>query len=200
MKNEHLLSSLLSFGRVLLLPTIFISCSSEGKSPLSEQEKLAYLSKGQEIVATAFAALSSALAQAIQNNGPVGAIEYCQLEALPITDSLSKAFNVGIKRTSDKWRNPANEPTEWELEVINDYQKQLKNNQPLQPKILEFDNRIVYVAPIQVSPQCLVCHGQPGQDIAPETLEALASRYPKDTAKGYQAGELRGIWSLSFNQ
>lgn len=189
------------FGELMLFMLIFFTnCSSGGSAPISEEEKAEYLKKGKEITAATFSALSSRLTQAMQDFGPAGAVEYCQLQALPITDSLSRAFNASIKRTSDKLRNPANQPTPWELDVINEYRQQLKNQEELKPKVFNVDGQVVFTAPIMVMPQCLACHGQPDQDIAPATLETLAQRYPKDRAKAYKAGELRGIWSVSLNQ
>ncbi|MAT52979.1 MAG: hypothetical protein CMN32_00760 [Saprospirales bacterium] len=189
------------FGGIMMLTlTIFTSCTNGENVPLSEEHKEEYLSKGKEITAATFAALSSSLTQAMKESGPTGAIGYCQLQALPLTDSLSRAFNATIKRTSDKLRNPANRPAEWELEVIRDYQKLMENGQEPKPRVFTVEDKVVFTAPIRVLPQCLVCHGQPEQDIAPETLQTLAERYPEDAAKGYKAGELRGIWSVSFNQ
>ncbi len=179
---------------------IFTSCSSGEVKSLSEKEKAEYLQNGKEIVNAAFTVLSSRLKQAIQQGGPVHAIEYCRLEALPITDSISKAFNVRLKRTSTKLRNPANRPTPWELEVLHEYQQTMEKGEEPQAKVIEIDNEVVFTAPIRVLPQCLVCHGEPGQDITTETMETLARNYPRDEAKGYKPGELRGIWSVSFNQ
>lgn len=189
----------LSGGLALVMLVIFTNCTTGEKPSFSEEKKAEYLQKGKEISAAAFAALSSQLAVAIQKGGPPAAIEYCQLEALPITDSLSKAFNVTLRRTSKKLRNKANRPTDWELEVLDDYQKMLEHGEEPQPRVFQHDQQVVFTAPIRVLPQCLVCHGQPGQDIAPETLETLAQRYPEDLAKGYKTGELRGIWSVSFH-
>lgn len=187
-------------GIMMLTLTFFTNCTNGEKAPLSEEEKAEYLSKGKEITAATFAALSSRLTKAIQESGPASAIEYCQLQALPVTDSLSKTFGATIKRTSDKLRNPANNPTKWEADVIDEYHLLLNKGEEPQPKVFKVDEKVVFTAPIMVLPQCLACHGQPEQDIAPETLQKLAERYPNDAAKDFRAGELRGIWSVSFNQ
>lgn len=199
MKIESNFPSLLGVPMILML-TIFSNCTSGENGSISEEEKAEYLGQGKEITAATFAALSNRLTQANQERGPSGAVEYCQMQALPVTDSLSKAFHATIKRTSDKLRNPANKPSTWESEVINGYRKIIESGGEPLARVSKVDGQVVFTAPIRVLPQCLVCHGQPERDIATETLETLAQRYPEDLAKGYKAGELRGIWSVSFNQ
>jgi hypothetical protein len=49
--------------------------------------------------------------------------------------------------------------------------------------------------PIRVQAMCLSCHGDPA-GIPAEVKEILASRYPKDLATGYKAGDLRGAVSV----
>jgi len=69
-----------------------------------------YLEKGKQIAAISFATLSQRLQKAIQEGGIPNAIQYCNLAAYPLTDSLSTAHSVIIRRTSLKERNPANKP------------------------------------------------------------------------------------------
>jgi hypothetical protein len=61
------------------------------------------------------------------------------------------------------------------------------------------DGSTTFYAPIVIAnPLCLQCHGTPEKDIAPATLEAIQKHYPKDQATGYQLGDLRGLWSVTF--
>ena len=52
---------------------------------------------------------------------------------------MVEKFNVTVKRTSDKLRNPQNKATVRELQVISDYNVALKNNTKLTP-VVEMNN------------------------------------------------------------
>src|SRR5690606_41827490 len=48
------------------------------------------------------------VAGAIQKGGIDYAVEFCNIQAIPLTDSIAEDLNVYIQRLSDKNRNPAN--------------------------------------------------------------------------------------------
>jgi cytochrome c553 len=61
------------------------------------------------------------------------------------------------------------------------------------------DGSETFFAPIVLAnTTCLKCHGATDTDIDADTLAALAIRYPQDEATGFQMGELRGIWRVTF--
>lgn len=45
---------------------------------------------------------SANLMVAIKNYGTIGAIEFCNIKAIPITDSMANQYNVFYKRVSDQ--------------------------------------------------------------------------------------------------
>lgn len=53
------------------------------------------------------------------------------------------------------------------------------------------DGRTGWVEPIRVGPMCLQCHGAA---ISEPVAAALDARYPEDQARGYEAGDLRGVF------
>ncbi len=55
-----------------------------------------------------------------------------------------------------------------------------------------------FYAPIITNTLCLQCHGKPGSDIKPKVLASLKDLYPNDMAKGYDANQVRGLWSIDF--
>ncbi|MDW7691123.1 DUF3365 domain-containing protein [Flammeovirgaceae bacterium SG7u.111] len=157
-----------------------------------------YIEKGKEVAQQSFLALSSQLMGAMKEGGAVHAINYCNLQAVPLTDSLSKAYQVAIKRTSDKWRNEKNKPTELEAEIISWYLEDKKVGRELLPKVVSLkDNEVLFAAPILINSQCLKCHGTPA-DIDDQSLDLLKKHYPNDDAQGYKPNDLRGIWSITF--
>jgi hypothetical protein len=45
---------------------------------------------------------------------------------------------------------------------------------------------------------CLLCHGDPGTQIAPETMSTIDNLYPNDLATGYALNDFRGVWKITF--
>ena len=154
---------------------------------------------GQSIVKVSFESLSGNLKAAANNGGLSNAIQFCNVNAIPLTDSLSKNFNVKIKRSSLKLRNLNNYPDSLEAYMLDLYVQIQKMKKPMVGKaLLANNNDVLYFAPIILKSECLKCHGSVGSDIKDETYALIKNLYPKDEAVGFQEGELRGIWSLNF--
>lgn len=134
------------------------------------------------------------LTQKISENGTENALEFCNVNAIPLTKQLEDQHNVTIKRVSDKNRNPDNAANETERKYIDFFKEQLALKQKLEAK---FDNGVFY-APITTNSMCLQCHGSE-KDIKPETLAKIKSLYPNDKAIGYQENELRGLMVIKPN-
>lgn len=184
----------------ILIFTMLISlfsCNSE----LSEKEKLEYTAKGKEIAKATFDALSTQLMAKMKAGGPAEAVPFCNLKAAPITKQLSEKYDVVVKRASDKLRSCDNEPSERELEIINNYKNLLEQGKELQP-IVELDstNAKHFYAPIIVKANCLVCHGKVNETMTSKTDSIIKLTYPFDIATGYNEGDVRGVWSIAFNK
>lgn len=172
--------------------------SSEENQPPVEVEP-DYMSEGKEIAARTFGVLSSTLQQAISTDGVPGAISLCNLKAYPLVDSLSEAFDVEIRRTSLKTRNPRNNPTMQETVVLDRYQETVQNGGELKPLVETLgDGRHAFYAPITVNAFCLKCHGVIGETLDERHYALIRERYPNDKAIDYADGDLRGIWSIVF--
>ncbi len=168
-------------------------------SPASEPAPDDYLAKGRTVSAAVFAALSSALQQALEEGGVARAVEYCKLNALPIVDSLSRVHQARIRRTSHRLRNPLNAPTRLEEPVLNDYEYRFAKEQALEPIVKKLSGeRFAYFAPIYTQEFCLRCHGKLGETLSPIDYREIKKHYPEDNAIGFAAGDLRGMWSIVF--
>ena len=77
---------------VFILVAMF-SC----QKTLTEEEEERYTKRGKEIALQSFNRLSSELQTQMQHGGVESAIEFCNVEALPLTAELSKEFNAIIK-------------------------------------------------------------------------------------------------------
>lgn len=158
------------------------------------------LSYGFEIAEAGRTLLASKLKPAIEQQGIEFAIQYCNLNAYPLIDSLQERYYTIIRRASRKFRNPSNAPTENENQILLSYSASLKEGvMPDAQAVLVDDNFVLYARPILLNnPLCLKCHGVVGEDIIPEDYKIIQSLYPEDNATGYSINELRGIWSITL--
>ncbi|MCF8246945.1 MAG: DUF3365 domain-containing protein [Saprospiraceae bacterium] len=193
----------LSSVAILFMVLFLAQCTSDksGGQQLTPDEEKAYLEKGKAIAESTFAALSGKLATAMEEGGVEGAVQYCNLAAMPLVDSLSKANNATIRRTSQKPRNPLDAPSEWEAEILAGFQQSTAKGEKAMPRLKILDNnKVAFAAPIILQPLCMKCHGTVGTDIAEADYAIIKKLYPKDEAVGYKPGELRGMWSIVFEQ
>ena len=173
----------------------FVSCQPS----LSEKEIRQYKEEGDQIVKSASGKLSGTLMAKMKEGGPMEAIAFCNQSALPITSKMAAQHGVEIKRTSLKVRNPDNLPNEEELKVLHYYEDKVLEEKDLNPLVsLDRDGRPNYYAPIRVEQKCLMCHGTLNRELSPSIDSLLRVKYPEDLAVGYNADDLRGIWSISF--
>lgn len=178
---------------VILTAILTVSCSQK-----ENFDKEKYLNEGKKIVQSTGKTLSGHVKKAIQEKGPIEAINFCKLSAYPLTDSLSKQYNVKIKRLAIKNRNPENKATGKDIEVIEKYEMRIADNKKVKPNIQKQDNKIVFYAPIRLQNACLVCHGTPRSEIPDTLFNHIKSLYPNDLAINFNEGDLRGIWKLEF--
>ncbi|MBK9292702.1 MAG: DUF3365 domain-containing protein [Bacteroidetes bacterium] len=161
----------------------------------------AHLQQGREVVRLSFGALSARLQQAIGERGTEGAIAFCNVHALPITDSLSQAMDVSIRRTAMRYRNPENAPEPDDEEIMRKFASMNLMQGSLPDTLLQnASGQFVYLAPILTLPACLQCHGLPETDIAPQTMSLIRTLYPDDKAIAFREMELRGMWKITFKK
>lgn len=164
-----------------------------------EEAEAEYLEIGSGYVKEAQDQLKKNLIKAISEKGTAAAIDFCNIEAIRITDSVSVMNNAIIKRVSDKPRNPNNLANADELKYIISSKKDLVSGKELKPELLIENGGVTYYSPIMTNALCLQCHGKTNQQISVETLSILKQLYPKDQAIEYDVNELRGIWSVQFD-
>jgi len=162
-------------------------------------DKKAYKMKGMIIAKSTFKAFKSKLDKVAAKGGLPAVVNFCHDNALKLTDSMGKAHNVVIKRTSNKLRNPANKPDIDEEAVLNEYLKLQKAQKPMEPVVLkDSEGYVHFYAPIKIKEACLKCHGTPGKEIPESIYKLIKEKYPNDQAINYKVGDLRGIWDIKF--
>ena len=158
-----------------------------------------YAAIGLAYAMEAEAHLGRNLIKAIQENGTVEAIQFCNTEATKLTDSVSIMKNATIKRVSDKPRNPNNQASAEQLKHIASFKKSITSGKNIEPIVYSENGEVSFYYPISTNALCLQCHGKPDKQILPATLATLKNLYPKDKAVGYDVREIRGIWSVNFD-
>ena len=140
--------------------------------------------------------LGKNLMAAIKNKGTEGAISFCNVHAISITDSMTKEMGVkSIQRVSDKARNGKNLASLEEIEYINTFKSNVEKGEDFDPIIKDLGEEYVYYSPIATNKLCMQCHGKKDQ-IKPEVLTRINTLYPEDQATGYSENQVRGMWKV----
>lgn len=184
--------------KILAIGVLFygiFSCNPNPKiSLLTEGEEKKYLDLGNEISNHIQTELLKKVSKAIEKGGTDGAVAYCNINAIPVTDSISKIHQVEIQRLSDRNRNPQNEIKQKQDILAWDKIKEKKMD------FIEQDSLggIYYYKPIAIKmPTCIQCHGGK-ENISESTQKIISEKYPNDKAIGYQINDMRGMWKIKL--
>jgi hypothetical protein len=143
--------------------------------------------------------LKGELMQAMQEGGPVNAIGVCNLRAPAIAAEMGALKGWQVGRTSLKLRSLANAPDEWERARLESFeQRKQAGEDPAKLEyyaVVEQEGEPVfrYMKAIPTAELCLTCHGE---KIDPAVAAKLAELYPRDQARGYKVGDIRGAFSF----
>jgi hypothetical protein len=183
---------------------ITLLCCAPLTSALADNHgNQARLDKSKAVVQEFFGKLKGELEAAMKEGGPIKAIEVCNRVAPGIAQEMSSKHGMNVARTSLKTRNPDNAPDAWESAVLKKFEERKAAGES--PDTLVFaevvDNggkkefrfmKAIIMPPADKMP-CLKCHGT---DIDPAVAAKLDALYPKDMARGYKAGDVRGAFTL----
>jgi hypothetical protein len=170
-------------------------CACGGIEPKSKSLN-EYQALADSITKVAQNTLALNLAKALETGGAVHAVEFCNLQALPLTDSLSRLYGCSIERLSNKHRNERSAfYDQRDGETFNMFL-----NSQAKDTVFADDQNVFYYKPIRVAmPICLTCHGGPN-DIPLDVQQVIKDKYPNDLAIGYALADLRGLWKVTFDK
>ena len=182
----------------LLISTSLLALAAYATEPAATADAQltdAQISTARTAVNALQTELQTALQTAMRDGGPIAAIEVCQLQALPITASISEQHKLYIRRTALKLRNPANAPDDWEAQQLADFAARAERGESLatMEAVSRESGEFRYMKAIPTGELCTGCHGT---QIAEPLVNALQERYPADQATGFAAGDLRGAFSV----
>ncbi len=141
--------------------------------------------------------LSATLLTAIGTDGPVAAIQLCNVEASPIAARISAQAGASVGRTALRFRNPDNAPDADARAVLMTFERDLAAGATPPREHFETrpDGSARFMSAIVTQALCLTCHGS---EIAPEVAASIAEHYPADQATGFAAGDLRGAFLIEW--
>ena len=170
-----------------------------GKKVIVVEKQKSFEEIGLEYALSTKKLLGQNLMGTIQKKGTLEALAFCNIQAMPLTDSMSVKYNATIKRVSDKNRNPNNKANAEELVYIAQFKKEMAANKESKPVVVDKGDKVQFYYPIPTNTMCLQCHGKP-ENIKPEVRAKTLKLYPQDLAVGYGENEVRGIWSITFDK
>lgn len=104
-------------------------------------------------------------------------------------EKFAAATGYGLKQTSEKYRNPANQPDGFEKSVLARFQADgwEKGKGYAETVDVKGKKAVRYMQPLYIAKACLTCHGDPKGELD------IAGR----TKEGYHEGDLRGAVSVT---
>jgi hypothetical protein len=177
------------------------SADSSSAPPAAAESSLDWIDESRGLAQQLGAELKAELARAMSEGGPVVAISVCKDKAPEIAARLSQQSGARVSRTSLRVRNPANAPDDLQRVLMQQFSTELASGQFKGPLEAAFEiNRggqveRRYMRAIPTEAVCVTCHGKV---LAPEIAAAIAARYPADQATGFEVGQLRGAFSVTW--
>ena len=103
-----------------------------------------------------------------------------------------------IKRTSYRYRNPKNAPDAIDRGVLDLFADSRADDQPRLYRITQADSVYYrFYRPLTVGGLCVNCHGK-SETMNPQVVAIIDQKYPGDMARGYSAGDFRGVVCVSI--
>lgn len=179
--------------------SVIIEADNVSQITLNDSIRNSLIRRGNSIARKTQNALQKELGKAIKSGGMAHAIEFCNLRAIEISDSLSLKHQIMVKRVAVNNRNPNNSMTTQENEIFNKSVNSFKTDGVTKPIVgVNELNQAVYYQAIPMRPVCLNCHGNLESDIKPEVAQRIKKLYPNDKAVNFETKDLRGMWVITF--
>lgn len=188
---------------IVIASVLMFSCKEKiKKEERTDVDEKALTKLADSIAMHAQKTLLYNVAKAIKKGGTEYAVDFCNTNAISLTDSIADLYAVNIQRVTNKPRNQNNYlATTQDSLVWNKMHQYFQEEGFLPSGTLENDGvDYYYYKPIAMGmPTCVQCHGGV-KDINPRTKEILSQRYPNDQATEYKTGDFRGLWKIKMER
>ncbi len=186
---------------ILFIAVIFfLNSCKKGVRKTTTIKKINYTLLGKRTAIATKKVLGKNLKRKIVKEGTLAALQFCNIKAGVLTDSMSVVKKTIIRRISDKNRNPKNVANKKELEYIALFKKVVANKKPIKPIVKDNGNKVTFYTPIVTNQLCLQCHGTPNKEITSAVYKEIQKLYPNDKAVGYAVNEVRGLWAITYDK
>ena len=183
---------------IMFLSSLPFSASLAGDGVKDRAEQ------SQAVVKQFMGQLVTKLKGAMNEGGPVNAIQVCNTAAPAIAKQISDKTGWDVGRTSLKLRNQSNAADAWEAAVLKKFaERRAAGESPAKMAYFEVveENgkknfrfmKAIGMPPLAKMP-CLKCHGE---NIDGKMVSKLDELYPADKARGYKPGEIRGAFTIT---
>lgn len=175
-------------------------CQADGEGEIPPEVVHEVSAVAEPAAADLLRTLVGRLTSAMEEGGAAHAVDFCGDEALSLTESVQSQRHpdLVLKRTSFRYRNPANAPDEAEEAALLYFEEAIQSEDSPPASYVQrvSDQEFRYYKPLFLGPVCVQCHGPP-ESISPEVQALLDERYPGDLATGYEPGDFRGVVRVS---
>jgi hypothetical protein len=183
---------LLKVVTAIAISLLWLGCQAGETDPAQAERE-----KAVAAVQSFSMALKTELGRGMKQGGPVSAIEICNDKAPAIANSVGNENGLSIGRVSERNRNPANAPNDWQSSVLASFEaRKAEGEDPaglIWSEITE-QGEFRFMRAIPTAPLCLACHGEL---ISAEVQAKLDELYPDDNATGFRQGDLRGAFVVT---
>lgn len=178
--------------RLLIITAIVLSVSQLGAADAQPPDSETLASAVKEI--ESLDAMRSGLAGTFGEKGlPADAetfVEVCKPVGIK-AKQIAEANGWTVIQMAEKNRNPAHKLDTEGREVFEIFQEDKSVMGVWTYSEMNGKQGVRYFRRITVEPACLACHGE--KDSRPDFVK---EKYPEDKAYGFEAGDLRGIYSV----
>ena len=134
------------------------------------------------------------LLQVSEREGWGGAVRYCHVAAETL--AFYGGEGIYLQRIAERYRNPKDRLQDSLDRAAFAYFQRTGAKTPI---VWKTASEWRYYRPIYIAmPTCLKCHGSKA-DLDALALMEIRKRYPGDKATGFQMGDLRGLWKLTYH-
>jgi hypothetical protein len=146
-----------------------------------QQAQLERATRAREVLAST---LMGELTEALDSEGPAGAVEVCRTIAPEVAAEVATNHGVAIGRTSFRLRNQANQPPVWAREAVVEQVAEATT-------FAGPAGELGVLTPIFTKAECTMCHGTV-EETSDAAMAAIRDLYPADQAVDFAEGDLRG--------
>lgn len=185
----------------LMVAGLLLGCTTTQTAVVPQEKEPKIKEVGEAASMNLLKTLKGELIEAMKQGGPDQAVEVCSKKAMVLTKQIESDTGYNIKRTTFKYRNPANKPDKYEEEALKYFEESFKagKNPAYYVQAIKENDKITYryYKPLKVEGVCLTCHGDPSL-MDQNLLTKIRSLYPTDLAVGYKEGDFRGVVRVSI--